>query len=77
MIEIKAPLGGTIHLKRFDNDLMYVNVGDKIKKGDIICVIDAMKMMNAIESDYDGVVEKILSDDNTYINVGETILTLK
>ena len=77
MFEIKAPIGGTIHLKRFDNDLMYVNVGDKVKKGDIICVIDAMKMMNAIESDYDGVVEKILSDDNTYINVSETILILK
>ncbi len=77
MYEMKAPLSGTIHLKRFDADEMYVKVGDKVKKGDIICVIDAMKMMNAIESDYDGVIEKIICEDNTLINANEVILVLK
>lgn len=77
MFEIKAPLSGKIHLKKFDSDSVYVNVGDKVKKGDIVCVIDAMKMINAIESDYDGIAIEILAEDDTYINVGETILILK
>ena len=55
-----SPMVGTFYLKPSPNAEPYVKVGQKVKKGDVLCIIEAMKLMNEIESEYDGVVEEII-----------------
>lgn len=60
---IKSPMVGTFYEKPSPNADCYVEVGKKIKKGDILCIIEAMKLMNEIESEYDGEIVEILVKD--------------
>ena len=54
----------------------FVAVGQKVKKGDTLCIIEAMKMMNEIESEYDGVVDAILADNATPVEYGQPIFVI-
>ena len=58
--EIKAPMIGTFYQSSEPDAEAYVKVGDPIKEGDTLCIIEAMKMMNKIESDISGIIERIL-----------------
>lgn len=55
-ITIKSPMLGTVYLSSTPGEPPFVEIGDSIKKGDTLCVIEAMKMFNPIESDHDGIV---------------------
>ncbi|HBT59373.1 MAG TPA: acetyl-CoA carboxylase, biotin carboxyl carrier protein, partial [Acholeplasmataceae bacterium] len=57
---IKSPLVGTFYRSSTNNGTPYVEVGQKVKKGDVICIIEAMKIMNEITCPYDGVVKEFL-----------------
>jgi biotin carboxyl carrier protein len=66
---VKAPLPGTItELK--------VNVGDTVKKGDVVLVLEAMKMQNNIESEYDGTVTSVTVKQGETVMEGATLLTI-
>ena len=62
-ITIKSPIIGTFYRKPSPDKPMFVEVGASIKKGDVLCVIEAMKLFNEIESEYSGKIVKILVDD--------------
>ena len=62
-ITIKSPIIGTLYRKPSPDKAMFVEVGTIIKKGDVLCVIEAMKLFNEIESEYSGKIVKILVDD--------------
>jgi acetyl-CoA carboxylase biotin carboxyl carrier protein len=63
LITIKSPIIGTFYRKPSPDKPMFVEVGASIKKGDVLCVIEAMKLFNEIESEYSGKIVKILVDD--------------
>lgn len=62
-VTIKAPMIGTFYRAAGPGKPVFVNVGDEIKKGKPICIIEAMKLFNEIESDMDGKIVKVLVDD--------------
>ena len=67
--ELKAPMAGTI-LK------VNVNVGDQIKKGDVVCILEAMKLENEIRSGFDGKVVQIIASKGTQVAKGQTLIIL-
>src|SRR6476660_809477 len=62
-ITIKSPIIGTFYRKPSPDKPVFVEVGSSISKGDVLCVIEAMKLFNEIESEYSGKIVKILVDD--------------
>ncbi|RZJ73794.1 acetyl-CoA carboxylase biotin carboxyl carrier protein [Flavobacterium sp.] len=62
-ITIKSPIIGTFYRKPSPDKPVYIEVGSNIQKGDVLCVIEAMKLFNEIESEYSGKIVKILVDD--------------
>ena len=62
-VTIKAPMIGTFYRSAGPGQPVFVNVGDDVKKGKAICIIEAMKLFNEIESDVDGKIVKVLVDD--------------
>lgn len=62
-VTIKSPIIGTLYRKPSPDKPMFVEVGSTISKGDVVCVIEAMKLFNEIESEVSGKIVKILVDD--------------
>src|SRR5215212_6341832 len=62
-LEVKSPMVGTFYKSPEPGSKAYVAVGDRVSKGQIVCIIEAMKIMNEIESDHSGVVREILVED--------------
>jgi acetyl-CoA carboxylase biotin carboxyl carrier protein len=54
----------------------FVNVGDRVKKGDVICLIEVMKLINSITADQDGVVAEILVDNAAPVEFGQALMTI-
>ena len=62
---VKAPIVGTFYQSSGPDKPPFVKVGDKVKEGDLLCIIEAMKIMNEIKSPYSGeIVEILVSNDN-------------
>lgn len=74
---IKSPMVGTFYSKVTPNDDPYVKIGSKVKKGSIVCIIEAMKLMNEIESDLDGEIVEILCHDGDMVEFGQPLFKLK
>ncbi len=75
--EIKSPMVGTFYSKSSPTANKYVEVGSKVKKGDILCIIEAMKLMNEIESEFDGEIVKICVEDGEMVDYGKTLFIIK
>ena len=63
LITIKSPIIGTFYRKPSPDKANFIEIGDSITEGDVLCVIEAMKLFNEIESEYSGKIVKILVDD--------------
>lgn len=63
LISIKSPIIGTFYRKPSPDKANFIEIGDSITEGDVLCVIEAMKLFNEIESEYSGKIVKILVDD--------------
>ena len=74
---IKAPLIGTFYAAPSLESEPYVKVGDKITKGTVVCLIEAMKTMNEIESDIDGEIVEISADNAAPVEFGQILFRLK
>lgn len=72
--EIKSPLVGTFYAARAEGEEPFIKVGDKIKKGQTIGIIEAMKLMNEISATCDGVVEEILVENEDLVEYGQVIV---
>ena len=73
----KAPLVGTFYASSKPGEPPFVNVGDKISKGQTICIIEAMKIFNEIESDFDGVIVEVLAEDSNPVEFNQSIFSIK
>tara|TARA_Y200000002_G_scaffold228985_2_gene189104 strand:+ start:10698 stop:11138 length:441 start_codon:yes stop_codon:yes gene_type:complete len=74
--EIKSPIVGTFYRKPSPEKEPFVNVGDIVSKGDVLCIIEAMKNMNEIKSDFSGKVVSIELDDAQPVEFGQTIIVI-
>lgn len=73
---VKSPMVGTFYLKPSPTSEPYTEVGKQVKKGDILCIIEAMKLMNEIESEYTGKVEEILVKDGEPVEYGTPLFRI-
>ncbi len=76
-VRVKSPIIGTAYLAPEPGAKKFVEVGDKIKKGQTIMIVEAMKTMNHIPSSSDGEVKKILVADGQPVEFGQTLVILK
>ena len=74
---IKSPMVGTFYASASPKDEPYVKVGDKIKKGQVVCIVEAMKLMNEIESEFDGEVVEICINNEDVVEYGTPLFKLK
>ena len=74
---VKSPIVGTFYRKPSPDSPPFVKVGDSVNKGDILCIVEAMKMMNEIKSDYDGKIISIEIDDGQPVEFGQTIIVIQ
>ena len=75
--EIKSPIIGTAYHASEPGAKKFVEVGKKIKKGDTVMIVEAMKTMNHVPSTSDGVVKKVCVDDGQPVEFGQTIIILE
>ncbi len=76
-ININSPIIGTAYLAPEPGAKKFVEIGKKIKKGDTVMIIEAMKTMNHVPSTSDGIVKKICVDDGQPVEFGQTIIILE
>ena len=74
---ITSPLVGTFYSSSSPDAEPYVKAGDTVKKGQILGIIEAMKLMNEIESEYDGVVEAVLVNNEDVVEYGQPLFRIK
>ena len=74
---VKSPIVGTYYRSPSPDKPPFVNVGDKVKKGDVIMIIESMKLMNEVQSEFDGVVERILVSDGQAVEFDQPIMIIK
>ncbi len=77
LIEVKSPIVGIFYSSPGPGEQPFVKVGDRIKKGDPLCVIEAMKLMNKINSEHNGKIIEILVSNEDVVEFGQTLITIK
>jgi len=75
--EIKSPLVGTFYRSPSPEAPPFSDVGKAVKAGEVLCIVEAMKLMNEIESDVDGVVEEILAANGQPVEYGEVLFRIR
>jgi len=76
-IRVKSPIIGTVYLAPEPGAKKFIKIGDKIKKGQTVMIVEAMKTMNHVASTNDGIVKKILVNDGQPVEFGQTLVILK
>lgn len=71
---ITSPMVGTFYAAPSEGAAPYVNAGDTVKKGQVIGIVEAMKLMNEIESPFDGVIEEILVENKSMVGFGQELM---
>ena len=74
--EVKAPMIGTYYQAAEPGAEAFVKVGDPVSEGDTLCIIEAMKMMNKIESDADGIIERVLVQNGDPVEFDEVLFLI-
>lgn len=73
---VTSPLVGTFHKAPYPNAQPFVQVGSVVKKGDKLCIIEAMKVMSEIKSPYDGIVKQIFVDNGKMVEYGQKLFEI-
>lgn len=73
---VKSPMVGTFYRSPSPGSPSFIEVGKHVKAGDVICIIEAMKMMNQIEADKSGVIEAILVEDGSPVEYDQPLVTI-
>ena len=74
---IKSPMVGTFYTSSSPDKPVFVRVGDKVKKGDTLCIIEAMKLMNEIQSEFDGEIVDICVENEAMVDYGKPLFKIK
>jgi acetyl-CoA carboxylase biotin carboxyl carrier protein len=75
--EIKSPMVGTFYRSSTPGGKAFVEVGDQVKEGDPICIIEAMKIMNEIDADVSGTVKRILAENGQAVEFGQVLFVIE
>ena len=73
---IKSPMVGTFYSKSSPTSNPYVEVGSEVKKGTVLCIVEAMKLMNEIESEFNGKIAEIFVEDGTPVEYGQPLFRI-
>ena len=73
---IKSPIVGTFYRKPAPDKPPFVEVGDHVEKGQVVCIVEAMKMMNEIKSDFSGTIKSINVEDGTPVEFDQNLITV-
>lgn len=76
LLEVKSPMVGTYYAQPEPGAKPYVSVGARIEKGQILCIIEAMKIMNEIESEFSGVVKEVNVSDSQPVEYGQVLIRI-
>ena len=74
---VKAPMVGIFYTSPAPGEPSYASIGQQVKKGDVLCVIEAMKIMNQIEADADGEIVKIHVENGAPVEYGQVLFTIR
>jgi acetyl-CoA carboxylase biotin carboxyl carrier protein len=74
---VKSPIVGTLYRTPEPNAPAFVNVGDVVRKNQVLCIIEAMKLMNEIVSEYDGEIVKVFVDNGQPVQYGERLFAIR
>ena len=74
---VKSPMVGTFYAKSSPTAENFVRIGSKVKKGDTLCIIEAMKLMNEIESEFDGEIVEICVNNEDIVEYGKPLFKIK
>ncbi len=77
LIYVTSPIIGTFYRAPNPDADPYVEVGSKVKKGDVLCIVEAMKIMNEIESEYNGTIVKIFPKNAESVEYGQKLFAIK
>lgn len=75
--KVESPIVGTFYRKPAPDAEPFVQVGKTVKKGDTLCIVEAMKLMNEIEADKDGIIEEVLIEDGSVVEFGEALFLIR
>jgi len=75
--QIKSPIVGTFYRRPNPEKAAFINVGDIIEVGDVVCIVEAMKMMNEIKSEYSGKVVSIIAEDGQPVEFDQTLIIIE
>jgi acetyl-CoA carboxylase biotin carboxyl carrier protein len=73
---VKSPMVGTFYRAASPGAKVFVDIGDTVKEGDTLCIVEAMKLMNEIEADASGVVKAILAENGQPVEFGQPLFLL-
>lgn len=74
---VKAPIVGTYYSKPGPDKAPFVEVGSTVKKGDVLMIIESMKLMNEVQSEFEGVVKEILVSDGTAVEFDQPVMIIE
>lgn len=77
LVKVQSPIVGTFYTKPSPDSAAFVREGSEVKKGQTLCIIEAMKLMNEIECPSDGRIEKILIGDGQVVEFGEVLFLIR
>ncbi len=77
LIDVTAPIVGTFYASPSPDAPAYVKAGDSVKAGSVLCIIEAMKLMNEIEADVAGVVREVLVDNGQPVEYGQVLFRIE
>ncbi len=75
--EIKSPMVGVFYTSSSPESEPFVKVGSAVKKGDVVCIVEAMKLLNEINADQDGEVAEICAENGQVVEYGQTLFRLR
>lgn len=74
---IKSPIVGTFYSSPNPNSEAYVKPGSRVKKGDVLCIVEAMKLMNEITSDADGEIVEVFVENQSFVEYGQPLFSIR
>ncbi len=77
LVEVKSPIVGTFYRSPAPDADPYVQIGDKVSEGNVLCIVEAMKLMNEIESDVSGTIVKVLVENATPVEYNQPLFLVK
>ncbi len=77
VIRVKSPMVGVFYAAPAENAEPYVKVGDKVSKGQILCIVEAMKLMNELPAEQDGIITEICVENGQVVDYGMTLFEMK